>query len=161
MKCKFCGGNVPEGEIRCGVCGFTHVNFTEGDSSAALEKMLSKYKERKLGGISIDLVSHKYIIENGEFKDYHTESVKIAEAVDLVPDEVVWLKKGFYGSDSDKIVVVEICVGSNEKTYYDFSFKVKKTDNLNIGVKMVSGLKARIAVGDENSYVLSEEFDIC
>lgn len=161
MKCKFCGSNVPGGEIRCEVCGFTHVNFTDGDSSGALEKMIEKYKKSKLGDISIDLISHRYVIENGEFKDYHTESVKIADAVELVPDKIVWLKKSFYGSESDKTIVVEVCVGKNEKTYYDFSFNIKKTDDLNIGVKMVNGLKARIAVGNEESYVLSEEFDIC
>ena len=117
MKCKFCGSNVPGGEIRCEVCGFTHVNFTDGDSSGALEKMIEKYKKSKLGDISIDLISHRYVIENGEFKDYHTESVKIADAVELVPDKIVWLKKSFYGSESDKTIVVEVCVGKNEKAH--------------------------------------------
>ncbi len=160
MKCKFCGSEVPEGEIRCGICGFTHVNFTDGDNSAALEKMVAKYRESKFKGITINLISHKYTIENGEFKDYTTESIKIADAAELESEKPVWLKKNFLGSETDKTIVVEICVGGKEKTYYNFSFDIKKTDSLSVGVIRSTGLMAKICIGTPEHYILSEEFSL-
>lgn len=161
MKCRFCGSMIPEGEIRCGVCGFTHVNFTDGDNTDALNKMIQRYKQSKFGGTGIFLVSHKYVIENGAFSDYKTALVKIADAAELEPGEIVWLGKSFFGSDTDKTIVVEICVDKGEKTYYDFSLDIEKADDLSIGVVRTEGLKAKIAVGNNDKYVLSEEFDLC
>ncbi len=147
--------------VRCGICGFTHVSFTDGEHTEALEKMIAKYRSTRLGGITIELVSHRYTIENGRFSDYASERIPLANASELKMDEIVWLDQTFFGSESDKTIVVEICVGKEKKLYYNFSFDIHAAENLQVGVKMTAGLKARIAVGNAEKYVLSDEFDLC
>ena len=47
MICMFSNENMADGEIRCPVCGFTHMNFTEEGGSEVIKNMLLSYKQRR------------------------------------------------------------------------------------------------------------------
>lgn len=160
MICRFCKSEMDNGEIRCSVCGFTHINFTEEDSTGALDHMLDTYKNKKLGGVTVDIIGYKYTIENGRVSEEGSNAIKIADASKLVFDEVTWSEKEFYGSESEKDIEVAVQVGRDEKKEYKLSLHITPCESMKAGVIMLDGFKAKVAMGTETEYTVSDEFPL-
>ena len=160
MICRFCKSEMEDGEIRCGFCGFTHINFTEEDSMGAMDRMLESYKNKKLGGIKIELISYHYTVENGKITENGENIILLADAAELSEDKIKWNDAGFYGPDSEKQIFLTIRTGREEKINHSLEIKIPVSEELKIGVVMVPGLKAKIAAGNPDDYVLSDEFSV-
>ncbi len=161
MICMFCKNEMAEGEIKCPVCGFTHMNFTEEGGAEVIKNMVTAYKQRKLGGIFVELVSYNYTVENGVVKDDGESHIKICEASELEMDTVKWSGSSFYGPEKERNISIDIVVGNEQKKKYSLPFHIPAVSELLVGVKLEKGLKARLAAGERDNFVLSEQFDLC
>lgn len=161
MKCEFCNSEMKEGEIVCGVCGFTHVNFTEVDDRGVKAQMKKSFSEHKLGGITIEIRMYAYVIKNGNVTE-NESFVKIADATELVLHKIKWLDTEFYGISDKCTLELEVCVkkadsARNFVLHIDIS---AAAENLKTGLFLDDGLTFRLAVGNENEYVLSEKISL-
>ena len=161
MRCRFCSEEMAEGEIRCSVCGFTHMNFTETGGSEVIKNMLSAYRQRKLGNIRVELISYKYRMENGKINDLGEELIAVAQADKLEKGRLSWLDKDFYGIQTERNIDLKIRVTGGEKREQTVTLKLPVCEKLNIGCVLENGLKIRIAAGTPENYVLSDMISLC
>ena len=162
MRCEFCNAEMGNGEIRCAVCGFTHINFTEADDGGIREKMRHTFAAQTLGGINIEVKVHRYTIQNGNMTVNEPKYIKIAEASELVRHEIKWLDTVFYGIEDRREIHLDIRIsGKDNDKEYTLTLNVPKAlENLKAGILLEDGLKAEIVVGNESEYVQSEQFSL-
>ena len=161
MICMFCSTEMTDGEIKCPVCGFTHMNFTEEGGAEVIKNMVTAYKQRRLGGVLVELVSHNYTVENGVVKEDGEKYIRLVDASELVMDSVKWSDNSFYGTVSERDISIDIVVGKDEKKKHSLSLHVPAVSELMVGVKLEKGLRARLAAGEKNNFVLSDQFELC
>ncbi len=162
MRCEFCNAELGSGEIRCAVCGFTHINFTEADDGGIREKMRHTFAAQTLGGINIEVKTHSYTVQNGTMTENEPRYFKIAEAPELVLHEIKWLDTAFYGIGDKRQISLDIRVSGKENDReYTFTLEIPKAlEALKVGIRLDDGLKAEIVAGSEEEYVKSEQFSL-
>ncbi len=160
MICMFCNENMADGEIRCPVCGFTHMNFTEEGGSEVIKNMLLSYKQRRLGDVSVEISVFKYVIDNGKISSESSQPLKIADARDLEIDKPVWLDKEFYGTETEREIKLELHLGGSEKKDHTVAMKLPPCQNMKIGCVLESGLRIRLLAGTPEAPVSSEQFQL-
>lgn len=160
MKCEFCNSEMKAGEIICGVCGFTHINFTEADDRGVKAQMKRSFAQQKLGSISLEIKVYDYTIERGNITENEV-SVKAANASELVLNEIKWLDTEFYGTSDKLTTEIEFCIKKDDDVKsFNLPMELPAAEKLRIGVLLDDGLKVKLAVGDKNNYVLSESMSL-
>lgn len=155
MQCRCCMHNVEEERTRCDVCGFP-MGYNRSDG---VDDIAKQFREKWLNGVSVDVKFYYYEQNSfGELVEQKSEYITVADALSLTYREVVWFADEFNPPDVDRDITLEVRVnfqtGSVEQTLTAGLDNVSKC--VKLGLYLDEGFSARLAVGTQESYVLSE-----
>lgn len=160
MECGCCNSEIANGMSICPICGFPTLigNFGEEISS-----LIAEHRFKILNNISIKIKLYHYkIMDDDNVQETAVEYVTIANAFDLVDQAIHWFYMEFERLESNREIDIELNIVQNEASKM---MKISvRPDNVighsKIGICMCKGFQIRLAVGDEENYVLSEPTSI-
>lgn len=165
MKCYACQTELEAGRAKCPVCGFPVIQSVEGntDELEGIRKMGREYLEKRLTGIRIGIVAYSYVMDNDELKQDKTQMIDVAAGEALAGGSIVWSSMDFARVDSDEPAQLTVFVASGEGPARIFEQTIqlpKLTGFAHIGAVLTEGFSARMAYGNEQTYVLSDRFSL-
>lgn len=156
MQCRCCMHNVEDGMARCNVCGFP-MGFNR---NAGVDDIAKQFREKRLNGVSIDVKFYYYeqINSSGELAEQKSEYITVADALSLIYQEVIWFEGEFNPPEVERDITLEVRVNFPDKTVEQTltAGLDKASKCVKLGVYLDEGFSARLAVGTQESYVLSE-----
>lgn len=160
-ECICCGNMVDNNETFCKICGLPLL-FGKDVSDDIKNKLADENRRKYLENISINLITYQYEIDKNTVKDSENEEIELVKAIDLNRNNIIWLDKNFDGIDSDRNFILEIIIIHNEvRKKIDIKFiPKKKISHEKIGAILMPGFKFKIAVGERDDYILSDEMSL-
>lgn len=157
MRCEICNSEMPQGVIRCSVCGFNHFSVTEADDGGIKAMMREDFRRQKLGGIGIWLRTYNYIISGGSITEAEGDPVLLAQATDLEINKPRQCETEFCGIGAGEKAELTLLVGGEQKKEYPLSFEMpEKIDSIKVGIMMTDGLRVSLTVSGGNCTVATE-----
>ncbi len=161
MKCEICNTELPQGVIRCSVCGYSHMSFIDADNTGAAAKMKDDFRRAKLRGKGIYLKCFDYTVSGGKVTEVETDPVKLADAQDLEMNIAKMCDTNFYGIRAGEKAQLIVYVGDEDRKEYTLDFTMKEdTDDLRIGVMLTDGLKLKFSVVGSSSGTQTSEISL-
>lgn len=155
MKCNCCFINLEEEMAICPCCGFpTLGNRDEGVQGIALQ-----FRNAMLKDISIAVKTYQYRYNNdGDLEEEKSDYVTVAQAPELKFGEIVWFGDEFRKLEVYRKIDIEISVRKENETSH-FTLQAAPDSALScskLGLFLDEGLLVRLAVGNQEHYVLTE-----
>lgn len=155
MQCRSCMHNAEEGMARCDVCGFP-MGFNR---SAGVDEIAKQFREKRLNGVSVDVKFYYYEQNSsGDLVEQKSEYITVADALSLTYQEVIWLADEFNPPEVARDITLEVRVNFPTKSVEHTLTVVldQASKCVKLGLYLDEGFSARLAVGTQESYVLSE-----
>ena len=149
----------------CKVCGFANVIIPKmtDDMEKKIEHMAAQYRVgQKLNGVKASFKAYSHEKKDGKLVEKDVVLIPFFDAADLSFESFEWLPDNFARVDTDETLTLNLELsGSSGERDIDLPFKAPALDDFwHIGVKLVPGLKAQIAIGNESVHTLLDPVDL-
>lgn len=160
MQCSCCRGQVEAGQAKCLTCGFPLL--IGGDNSEGMNDIIINHRKNKLLTVSVLLKVYSYICENGSIIESENEYIKLPDIVALEFDKITWSDGIYEDVNSDTPFTLTVQVNNTNGSFENsLSFVPNKEISRSaVGVMLCDGFKLRLAIGDKENYILSNEFNL-
>ncbi len=165
MKCYACGSDrVTNTMGKCPDCGCTllhNMGMSQEDFEAKQKTIGKNYRDKKLGGMKIGLVTYSHEMKNGKLVQSGTGFLEITDQVEILDvGEAIWNDQKFARIDGGEELNITVVVDGPEGRHEE---KIEMTAPATksfwqAGIVMEPGFQARLLVGDATKSAKSDKF---
>jgi len=158
MKCLCCGIELKEGKAICNICGLPTL---AGDDNVRAN-VINETRHKYLDNVFVSVNTYNYQAENGRLSEKGSEYVRLGDAFELTMDKIQWLNMEFEEIESKKKFELELLIDKKGKKEYKTVTIVpsKNISHKKIGICLKAGFNCAIAVGNQDSFEMSEQFSL-
>ncbi len=159
IQCNCCMHQNKEGSAVCELCKFPLL----ANAGFDMDEAAAQFRRQRLDGCSVAVKLYYYTPDSsGNLSEQKTEFVRVADALSLNYHEIKWLSEEFNPPDITRDIELTVRVdrpsSSVEKTVTAHVTNTLRCSRL--GLYADEGLTLRMAVGDQDAYVLSDALSL-
>ena len=167
MKCYACGSDRMNNTMsQCPDCGFSNIAVAgdEGEFLKELKKIADEYRESKIGGSRLSLMTYQYALKDDRLVLDHEEEYELSmDVAGMEPGQIWWDSTNIARIDAGEPMDLSLAIKrAGQERREKVSVKAPGgTGYWHIGIKYYPGFRFTVLVGNSKEYAETGLVALC